>query len=403
MENFSVTQIEEFNRLFAKATHAHEQGCLAEAGRYYQQLIRIFPEAPLLHYNLGLVFFAQKKYRAGLGCFEKATHYQPEDHDTWYNMGLCQQKLGRLTAAVSSYQRSLELVPGSVDGLYNMGNCFREMHQFNEAMACYQQVLQINPDHSSANNNLAYVYHREGLTEPAIACYRKVLAANPEHRAAAHMLAALQGEEVDETPVEYVREVFDSFSEYFEQSLVNNLGYKVPEKLRSLLDRWDSERVYSHALDLGCGTGLSGEAFQDVAVKFTGVDLSPNMLAVAQKKKIYHELHDREIISYLEESPNTYELVIAADVFGYVGDLKDLFSLVRERIVENGRYCFSTEKTLAEKYRLQENGRFAHSPGYVAELAEETGWQIAARSPSVLRHEKGDPVPGDLWLLTPED
>jgi predicted TPR repeat methyltransferase len=401
MKTFSAAQIEEFNLIFSRATKAHKKGHLPAAQRDYERLLALFPQAPLLHYNLGLVDFARQEYHRAAQCFLRATELQPNEADAWYNLGLCRKKLGELAAAVSAYEHYLELAPQSVDGHYNLGNCHQEMHQFGQAIICYEKALALEPDHLSANNNLAYVYHREGLVGEAIVRYQEVLRLKPGHQAAAHMLAALCGDKVTRTPVDYVREVFDQYSERFEESLVDTLGYQVPNQLRQLLQRRQEGRRFHRALDLGCGTGLCGEAFGDLAERLIGVDLSPKMLAVAKEKKVYEQLHDREIIEYLREANDIFELIIAADVFGYVGDLEEVFSLLRQRITEDGCCCFSTEAIAAESYRLQMTGRFAHAPEYVTTLAEETGWQVAERTPTVIRHEKGEPVRGDLWVFQP--
>ena len=43
-------------------------------------------------------------------------------------------------------------------------------------------------------------------------------------------------------------------------------------------------------LDLGCGTGLAGLAFQPLAARLDGVDLSPAMIEKARARGIYDHL-----------------------------------------------------------------------------------------------------------------
>ena len=53
-------------------------------------------------------------------------------------------------------------------------------------------------------------------------------------------------------------------------------------------------------LDLGCGTGLVALAIGDLPIEsFTGIDLSPRMLAHAKAKRIYAELREADIIADL--------------------------------------------------------------------------------------------------------
>lgn len=47
---------------------------------------------------------------------------------------------------------------------------------------------------------------------------------------------------------------------------------------------------WSRCLDLGCGTGLSGQAASTICGRLVGVDLSPAMVCRAREKRIYRRL-----------------------------------------------------------------------------------------------------------------
>ncbi len=47
---------------------------------------------------------------------------------------------------------------------------------------------------------------------------------------------------------------------------------------------------YRRCLDLGCGTGLSGQAASSACDRLVGVDLSPAMVSRAREKRVYHRL-----------------------------------------------------------------------------------------------------------------
>jgi len=49
---------------------------------------------------------------------------------------------------------------------------------------------------------------------------------------------------------------------------------------------------FKNVIDLGCGTGLVGERFRDIAGKLIGIDVSINMIHKAKKKNIYDELYE---------------------------------------------------------------------------------------------------------------
>ena len=70
--------------------------------------------------------------------------------------------------------------------------------------------------------------------------------------------------------------------------MVHDLGYRAPQILRSLAEMLmiglDGPL---DILDLGCGTGLAGEAFKSLARRLDGIDLSPLMIERAKGRGIY--------------------------------------------------------------------------------------------------------------------
>ena len=79
-----------------------------------------------------------------------------------------------------------------------------------------------------------------------------------------YLLAALLGLPLTEAPDVYVQDFFDAYAEDFERSLVEDLGYENPRLLFDCFSQATSLGLqYDHGLDLGCGTGLSGQAFKE--------------------------------------------------------------------------------------------------------------------------------------------
>jgi len=152
-------------------------------------------------------------------------------------------------------------------------------------------------------------------------------------------------------------------------------------------------------LDLGCGTGLGGQAFRELVQTIDGVDLSKKMIAVAETKKCYRQLTAGNIATFLKTTQACYDFYLAADVFAYVGELTETLTLLRQRAHKDVLFCFSTENWSGDGFFLQQTGRFAHSPAYIEEVARSTGWTVAARETTSLRKEKGSWVSGDLWFL----
>jgi predicted TPR repeat methyltransferase len=212
------------------------------------------------------------------------------------------------------------------------------------------------------------------------------------------MLASLLGETTDAAPSSYVKEVFDHFSDY-DRKMQGNLDYSTPRQLRDLLEKsLPDAGKFQNGLDLGCGTGLSGEAFKDTVNTLTGIDLSPVMLAAASDKGIYTALYEMELVAFLEISDETYDFFVAADVFVYLGNLEPLFRQIHKHAAPGACFLFSTEKTETD-FILQATGRYAHAENYIRSLAEKTGFSVKACTSANIRKEKGEWIRGNLYVL----
>ena len=60
--------------------------------------------------------------------------------------------------------------------------------------------------------------------------------------------------------------------------------YYHPLIMRKIRERLSLNEPLAHALDVGCGTGLSTVALRMLAERVTGVDSSAEMIAVAQAR-----------------------------------------------------------------------------------------------------------------------
>ena len=261
-------------------------------------------------------------------------------------------------------------------------------------------------------DRLAEAYNRglacekAGDIAGAVAAFRAVLAMDLADRGgAAIRLAALgHGPVPDRASEAYVATLFDQNAEAFDDMLVEQLGYHVPMLLRELLRARGLSGV-SRLLDLGCGTGLSGQALNDMAAHATGVDLSEGMLAVADDKAVYDELYvgDAEgfLAASLEDGAEPWDLIVATDVLPYLGRIAGLLSAAAACLKPAGWLAVSTE-ALAEDhpegFAVGPLHRFAHGVGHVRACLEAAGLAVVAVEPIVVRHDRGQPIPGHLIL-----
>ncbi len=198
----------------------------------------------------------------------------------------------------------------------------------------------------------------------------------------------------------YVRHLFDQFSSDYDTRMIGQLGYRAPQILRALFDLVMPGREQLAVLDLGCGTGLTGVSFSDVATRLDGIDLSPAMVEKARARNLYDNLLVGDIESALDGT-TPYDLLLAADTLVYLGDLVPIFERGRRNLRDDGFFLFTVESKLGEGFELGPKRRWRHSETYLRELAIKAGFDVAGFMAAVPRHEANQPVEGFAVALSP--
>ncbi len=390
----------ELQELYSRALELYEQDKPDQAVPLYEQILSIHPDADLVRYNLGLALYALEEFTAAAAAFLGAAAIHPDDPDYWFNGGLALKQSGAFSQALEAYGKAYLLQPEDEDILFNMGCCYQAAGQRSDAMAAYEKVLALSDQHCSALSNLAYCAHLEGAYEKAAGLYRRLLRVRPDHMAAGYMLDALEGKNTATPPPEYIQQLFDGYSGSFDQDLVENLSYRVPALLAGLLQQAIGPgHGDKKVVDLGCGTGLSGRAVVEYASFLIGVDLSAKMVREAEKKGCYDELAVGEVVDFLRQQSEPADLLLAADVLTYLGDLEPLFQAAFATLQPGALFCFSTERGEGDGWQLRPTGRYGHGRSYIRQLAERTGFEILVCRAAELRRERNQWIAGDLYLL----
>jgi len=376
-------------------------GRLEAAVAAYRQTIQLQPNIAQVHVDLGYALMELGRPRMALSAYEQAIKLKPDYAEAHYNRGVILAGLGRPKMALAAYEQAIKHKPDYAEAQNNLGTILKEMGRFEEAREAYERTIEFRPDVADIYHNYGVVLRELGRTEEAIEALRTALSLNPELENARYMLAAWGKEQAPkQSPRKYVTELFDVYAENFDHHLTEKLMYNTPQILYQTVTRHIEKAQKLDILDLGCGTGLSGEPYAEVCNRLVGVDLSPQMLAKARKRNIYTELLEMDVNEAMEHIDHTFDLVLAADVFIYVGSLEKVFSLVAERLNPRGLFAFSTETNeSSEDYRLRQSGRYAHATFYIQQLADTYGFEELEHSQVILRHENEKPLAGTEFLL----
>jgi predicted TPR repeat methyltransferase len=269
------------------------------------------------------------------------------------------------------------------------------------AAELFEQALERAPHWAVARFALGEAREKLGDLDAAARAFCETLVADPADTQGAVARLALIGR--GETPVAlpqaYVARLFDDYAPRFDKHLTDNLGYRAPALIAEALGAVASGRRFVSALDLGCGTGLMGEALQGRVAHLAGVDLSAAMIAKARELGFYDELIIGDAVAPMRERPSAFDLIVAVDALVYVGDLAPLFAAVARALTSDGLFAFSVETCEGDRFKLEPTMRFAHSRSYVEATAREVGLRPLLIQPASTRREAGADAPGLICVF----
>ena len=376
-----------------------ETGEVDKAIECYKQALRIKPDYAKSYFNIGNALRKKGEADKAIDSYKKALEIKPDYAEAYSYIGNELQKKGDLGAAIDSYKKALEIKPEYAAAFYNMGTVLQKKGEADKAIKCYKKALKIKPDYAAAFYNMGLILREKGEADKAIKCYKKALKIKPDYAEAKHLLASMTGVTTDSAPIDYVENLFDDYASKFEHTLVQQLEYQTPRVLAEIVLKNHSGNTLGSVLDLGCGTGLAGVELKKFGCNLEGIDLSSSMLAKAKEKNIYTKLVHGDIVKYLSKAVLDFDYFISTDVFVYVGELSNVFRLIKSRNRRSGKLVFSTEHTERDGFFLEKSGRYSHSKQYIEGLCDEFDYQLTYFSKANLRKENNIFLTGGLYSL----
>lgn len=294
---------------------------------------------------------------------------------------------GDVAAAVELLADTLALVPAWAAGWYRLGEMREAAGERAAAAEAFAEALRLDPaDRLGASLKLGLL-------------------------GAAHA--------IDAPPSAFVETLFDQYADRFDKALVERLAYRVPDLIAEALAAAGA-RDFAHVVDLGCGTGLMGERLRHAASFLDGVDISAGMLKKAQAKRVYDRLVRQDLQAFdpaafadapLANAGASFasgpagrsdarsgvpaDLVVAADVFLYMGALERIVPAVAAMLSEGGLFAFSVERHAGpEPMVLRPSRRYAHSEGPLRDLLAAAGFGVVSMDAHAIRMDRGEPIEG---------
>jgi predicted TPR repeat methyltransferase len=412
-----------------KSIELYDKGDYDLAEKYALKAIKTDSKNPRIYINLGNINFRRNNFNDALKNYLKAdslkenyfyskinlanTYCELKDytHAIFYAkqainldsrfklsyqiLGQCYLEQKKYDDSISAFLRAMEL-DSSDPWLYNfLSQSYQKKGFFLDALRAGWQAVKLDGNDDAHHINFGYLlyeYDMEEIDDKAKEYAGKWLTKYPQNSVAIHMAnAILNSQKITKANNDYLKNIFDAFSDDFD-SILKDLDYQAPKLISAFLSKiYGKKNPKLRILDIGCGTGLCGEFLQKYKKwrALEGLDISQKMLDSARKKKLYNKLHCREVEEYLNTKNNKYNLMVAADVFTYIGDLAPLFFVVSKSLKKDGRIVFSVSENNIndEGFLLSKSGRFVHSKNYLETVLKNNDLYVEKLERHKLRNE----------------
>lgn len=308
-----------------------------------------------------------------------------------------------------------EKLKNPVKTQYELGVFHLQKGNLNDAKFRFWITLKFDEKHLGAWYRLGWAYFLQGKTDKAKNALSKALVIKPDLKEAKFLINVMEHpEDIDEIPISIVKEDADRWADIYETVFLEQMEYQGHEitanEVISNEGLIESERNIHSVLDLGCGTGLCGICLRRYANQITGIDVSPKMLKYAdtvrgkkvnlkkeaEKKtdkekenetkpkeyqdkeekeisfKVYDKLIEGEIVAFLKNNEQKFDVITAAYTFNFFSNLSNLISLCGKSLKENGLLVFTVEACEDADYKFsQEVGMFIHSDKHIRKAAKD--------------------------------
>lgn len=376
---------------------AHEmQKHWKEACEHYQICLKAAEHEAASH-GMGRCLIKLGNASEALDHLKKSFILGGESQELWHNLGMCYLQLASPALALEAWNKTAKY-ENNIDTNYHIGVCYQQMFRYDDATLYFKQALKLEKDHLDSYLNLIAIAIERYQIAEALDWIKQARQFYPSREDLIYLQASIsQNHSVERAPTSYITQLFDSYAHHYDAHVLKQLKYQLPNHLKKLLATYTPLSGWKKACDMGCGTGLCGKIIAEYTTHLTGIDLSKDMLKVADSLSIYHQLHEEDIIHYLNRSNDRYDLMNFGDVLPYCGTLEWLKTL-HKNIDDQGIVILSIEvNTTIDTFHLHEHARFSHNPNYIQACMEN--FQCLEIQNVALRTHMNKNVDGNIMLF----
>jgi len=147
----------------------------------FERALAVTDNNYVLHNNLGVAFFLQRKVGKAIDHFSEAMKINPGFVDARINMAIALAKKGKMDEAIGYLSEALKINPDSDKAHINLGVALAKLGRTADAIHHYSEALRINPEFDEAHNNLGVALASQEKLDEAIDHYFEALRINPRY------------------------------------------------------------------------------------------------------------------------------------------------------------------------------------------------------------------------------
>lgn len=180
--------------------------------------------------------------------------------------------------------------------------------------------------------------------------------------------------------VQHTREFYDEWAEVYDEELVTEQGYAMPQRCASALARFATPSS-TRVLDVGCGTGLSGKALQAAGFEaIDGCDISPGMLEKAAQLGLYERLFEADLTRPpLDVEDASYDAATAVGVYSFGHLHADTTETILRAVAPGGLVAIGVNDHFYEEGSLRAKIEDLEREGAVTTLLAEHGAHLPVK------------------------
>ena len=143
---------------------------MPQAEKEFQEAIRLRPDLPKIHLELGLVYAGASQWPQAEAAFRRETELRPGDAEAVYRLGNALLQQGKAEEARAQLTRSDKLMPDMPETLYSLGKAAALEGDNAAAEKAWKKVIELEKGGSlaaQAHFGLAELYRKQGKSADA--------------------------------------------------------------------------------------------------------------------------------------------------------------------------------------------------------------------------------------------